>query len=146
MHWKKFSRYSCIETNNTSYSTIMFWRQSKILTVQFLNDINVQLLNGIMKNDQDHLNLLRKIEDKPKSSQRELAEELGFSLGKLNYCLKAIKSKGLVKINNFRKNPNKLNYIYILTPKGISHKTKLTINFMKMKMMEYDELKRELKK
>ena len=146
MHWKKFSRYSCIETNNTSYSTIKFWRQSNILTVQFLNDINVQLLNGIMKNDQDHLNLLRKIEDKPKSSQRELAEEVGFSLGKLNYCLKALKSKGLVKINNFRKNPNKINYIYVLTPKGISHKTKLTIDFMKRKMMEYDELKRELKK
>ena len=146
MHWKKFSRYSCIETNNTSYSTIKFWRQSNILTVQFLNDINVQLLNGIMENDQDYLNLLRKIKDKPKSSQRELAEELGFSLGKLNYCLKALKSKGLVKINDFRKNPNKINYIYVLTPKGISHKTKLTIDFMKRKMMEYDELKRELKK
>ena len=99
-----------------------------------------------MKNNQDYLNLLRKIKKKPESSQRELAEELGFSLGKLNYCLKAIKSKGLVKINNFRKNQNKLNYIYVLTPKGISHKTKLTINFMKRKMMEYDELKRELKK
>ena len=110
-----------------------------------MNDINVQLLNGIMKNDQDHLNLLRKIEDKPKSSQRELAEEVGFSLGKLNYCLKALKSKGLVKINDFRKNPNKINYIYVLTPKGISAKTKLTVNFMKRKMKEYDELKKELK-
>jgi|TARA_B100001964_G_scaffold70546_1_gene79978 EPS-associated MarR family transcriptional regulator len=99
-----------------------------------------------MENDQDHLNLLRKIEIKPKSSQRELAEELGFSLGKLNYCLRALKSKGLVKINNFRKNPNKIGYIYVITPEGISHKTKLTINFMKRKMMEYDELKRELKK
>ena len=116
------------------------------MTVQFLNDINVQLLNGIMENEQDHLNLLRKIKDKPKSSQRELAVEVGFSLGKLNYCLKAIKSKGLVKIDNFRKNPNKINYIYVLTPKGISHKTKLSINFMKRKMKEYDELKRELKK
>ena len=115
------------------------------MTVQFLNDINVQLLNGIMENDQDYLNLLRKIKDKPKSSQRELAEELGFSLGKLNYCLKALKSKGLVKINDFRKNPNKINYIYVLTPKGISHKTSLTINFMKRKMKEYDELKRDLK-
>ena len=116
------------------------------MTVQFLNDIIVQLLYGIMENNQDHLNLLRKIGDKPKSSQRELAEELGFSLGKLNYCLRALKSKGLVKINNFRKNPNKIGYIYVITPEGISHKTKLTINFMKRKMMEYDELKRELKK
>ncbi len=120
--------------------------RSCTLTVQFLNDINVQLLNGIMENDQDHLNLLRKIKNKPESSQRELAEELGFSLGKLNYCLNALKSKGLVKIGNFKKNPNKIGYIYVLTPKGIAEKTKLTINFMKRKMMEYDELKRELKK
>ena len=98
-----------------------------------------------MENDQDHLNLLRKIEIKPKSSQRELAEELGFSLGKLNYCLRALKSKGLVKINNFRKNPNKINYIYVLTPKGVTEKTKLTLNFMKRKMREYDELKKEVK-
>mgnify|MGYP001467146922 CR=1 FL=1 len=99
-----------------------------------------------MDDNQDHLNILRKIKRKPESTQRELAEELGFSLGKLNYCLRALKSKGLIKINNFKKNPNKINYIYVLTPKGISHKTKLTINFMKRKMSEYDELKRELKK
>ena len=62
-----------------------------------------------MKDNQDHFELLRKIEKKPNSKQRELAEELGFSLGKLNYCLKALKRKGLIKINNFKKNPNKLN-------------------------------------
>ena len=98
-----------------------------------------------MNDNQDHLNLLRKIEKNPQSSQRELAGELGFSLGKLNYCLRALKSKGLVKISNFKKNPNKINYIYSITPKGISQKTKLTINFMKRKMHEYDELKKELK-
>jgi len=97
-----------------------------------------------MENDQDHLNLLRKIKNKPQSSQRELAEELGFSLGKLNYCLRALKSKGLIKISNFKRNPKKINYIYMLTPKGISHKTKLTINFMKRKMKEYEELKKEI--
>ena len=97
-----------------------------------------------MNDDQDYLNLLRKIKNKPKSTQRELAVELGFSLGKLNYCLKALKSKGLIKINNFRKNPNKINYLYILTPKGISAKTKLTLNFMKRKIKEYDELKKEV--
>jgi len=75
-----------------------------------------------------------------------MAKELGFSLGKFNYCLKALQSKGLIKIQNFTKNPNKINYIYALTPKGISEKTKLTINFMKRKMKEYDELKMELKK
>ena len=97
-----------------------------------------------MKDNQDHFNVLRKIQNKPSSTQRELAEELGFSLGKLNYCLKALQNKGLVKISNFKKNPNKFNYFYVLTPKGISEKTKLTINFMKRKMKEYDELKNEL--
>ena len=99
-----------------------------------------------MKDNQDYLNLLRKIKNKPESTQRELAEELGFSLGKLNYCLNALKNKGLIKISNFKKNPEKFNYIYVLTPKGISEKTKLTINFMKRKMKEYDDLKKELKK
>ncbi|MDC0059825.1 MarR family EPS-associated transcriptional regulator [Pelagibacteraceae bacterium] len=97
-----------------------------------------------MKDNPDHFDVLRKIQKKPESTQRELAEELGFSLGKLNYCLKALQTKGLIKIQNFKKNPNKLNYIYVLTPKGISQKTKLTINFMKRKMKEYDELKQEL--
>mgnify|MGYP001281860257 FL=1 len=99
-----------------------------------------------MKENLDHFNVLRKIKEKPESSQRMLAEELGFSLGKLNYCLKALKAKGLIKISNFKKNPNKLNYAYILTPKGISQKTKLTLNFMKQKMKEYDELKKEIGK
>ena len=94
--------------------------------------------------EQDNLNLLRKIKDRPKYSQRELAEELGFSLGKLNYCLKSLNNKGFVKINNFKNNPNKFNYIYILTPKGIAAKTKLTLNFMRRKIKEYEELKREL--
>ena len=98
-----------------------------------------------MKKNQDHFDVLRKIEKNPESTQRELAEQLGFSLGKLNYCLKALQSKGLVKIKNFKKNPKKINYIYVLTPKGISERTKLTINFMKRKMKEYDELKKEIK-
>ena len=98
-----------------------------------------------MKENQDHFNVLRKIQNKPDSTQRELAKELGFSLGKLNYCLRALQAKGLIKIENFKKNPNKINYFYALTPKGIAEKTKLTINFMKRKMREYDELKKELK-
>ena len=99
-----------------------------------------------MKDNQDHFDVLRKIQNRPNSTQRELAAELGFSLGKLNYCLKALQKKGLVKIENFKKNPKKLNYFYVLTPAGLSQKTKLTINFMKRKMKEYDELKRELDK
>ena len=98
-----------------------------------------------MKDNQDHFNVLRKINSKPKATQRELAEELGFSLGKLNYCLQALKTKGLIKIKNFEKNPNKLNYIYVLTPRGITEKTKLTLNFMKRKLQEYEELKKEIK-
>ena len=98
-----------------------------------------------MNDDPDHFNILRKIQQKPKSSQRDLAGELGFSLGKLNYCLKALKNKGFVKVENFKKNPNKLNYVYVLTPKGITEKTKLTVNFMKRKLKEYDELKKEIK-
>ena len=97
-----------------------------------------------MENDQDHFNVLREIDNFNKPTQRQLANKLGFSLCKLNYCIKALKKKGLVKISNFEKNPNKLKYIYILTPRGISQKTKLTINFMKTKMKEYDILKNEL--
>ena len=97
-----------------------------------------------MKFKQDELNVLRKLNLNPKYSQRELATKLGFSLGKLNYCLRSLKNKGLIKIKNFNKNPNKIKYIYILTPKGLSAKTQLTLNFMKKKMEEYDELKKEL--
>ena len=97
-----------------------------------------------MKNEDDQFQVLRKIDKDPNTSQRKLAEILGFSLGKLNYCLKALKGKGLIKIENFKKNPKKINYIYVLTPRGIAHKTTLTINFMERKMKEFDELKSEL--
>ena len=70
-----------------------------------------------MKNKEDHFNILRTINKNPNSSQRELADQVDVSLGKLNYCLKALKEKGFIKIRNFKKNPNKLNYIYVLTPK-----------------------------
>ena len=100
-----------------------------------------------MKYDQDHFEVLRKIQKKPESSQRELAEELGFSLGKLNYCLKELQTKGLVKLENFKKRSNKISYLqYVITPRGIAERTKLTINFMKRKMKEYDELKKEIEK
>lgn len=98
------------------------------------------------KNNSDHLNVLRKIKSKPDFSQRKMAEELGFSVGKLNYCLKELNKKGLIKIQNFKMNKNKLNYLYYLTPKGAAEKTKLTISFMKRKMKEYEELKGELSK
>ena len=67
-------------------------------------------------------------------------------IGKINYCINALKEKGFIKLKNFKKNKNKSNYVYILTPKGIAEKTKLTINFMKKKMKEYDDLQKELRK
>ena len=97
----------------------------------------------------DLFNILRALETKykPANSQRKLAKKLGFSLGKLNYCLKALQEKGLVKIQNFQNNPDKINYIqYVVTPRGVAERTKPTINFMKRKMKEYDELKRELER
>ena len=98
-----------------------------------------------MKNEQDHFEVLRRIKDNPNTSQRELASSLGISLGKLNYCLKALQNKGLVKLQNFQKKTNKISYLrYIITPKGISERTRITIKFMKKKMKEYDELKKEL--
>ena len=99
-----------------------------------------------MQNNQDYFEVLRKIFNNPYSTQRELANELGFSLGKLNYSLKALKNKGLLKINNFKKNPNKLNYLYIITPKGVAEKTRMTIEYMGRISQEYDELKKDLNK
>ena len=115
------------------------------LTVQHLN-INMFIYCTDMKenSDNDNLNVLRKIQKYPKSSQRKLASDLGFSLGKLNYCLNALKEKGLIKIKNFRNNKNKVNYIYLLTPSGIKAKTSLTLSFMKREKIEFDESVQEL--
>tara|TARA_A100001015_G_C14891459_1_gene672586 strand:+ start:281 stop:628 length:348 start_codon:yes stop_codon:yes gene_type:complete len=101
-------------------------------------------MNKTTKNNSDYFEVLRKIHKKPNSTQRDLANDLGFSLGKLNYCLKALRNKGHIKIKNFKKSSTKINYLYKLTPSGIAQKTKLTINFMKKKLQEYDELKKEV--
>jgi EPS-associated MarR family transcriptional regulator len=92
----------------------------------------------------NEFNLLRHISSSPEISQRKLAHKMGFSLGKLNYCLKELRIKGFLKIENFKKNPNKFSYIYTLTPRGVAIKTRLTISFMKRKMKEYEELKQEI--
>ncbi len=101
--------------------------------------------NNDNKNLENEFNVLRFINKKPNTNQREIANKLGLSLGKLNYCLQQLKKKGYVKINNFKKNENKSGYLYLLTPRGIMEKTKITLAFMKRKMKEYDELKREIK-
>ena len=98
------------------------------------------------KTSQQEFNLLRQISKKPNANQREFATDLEISLGKLNYVLKELKKKGLIKIRNFRNNQNKSGYLYLLTPKGIAEKTRVTINFMKIKIKEYDQLKKELEK
>ena len=102
--------------------------------------MNSKDINNQNKND---FEILRFIAKNPNISQRKLSKELGFSLGKLNYCLKMLQKKGLIKIQNFKKNKNKLKYLYILTPLGISKKTKLTISFIKNKISEYDKLIKE---
>ena len=96
-----------------------------------------------MKNN-DYLKVLRNIDKNPTKTQRELAKNLGFSLGKFNYIINELKKKGLIKFSNFKKNPKKLNYIYYLTPRGFTEKTKLTIRYLKKISKEYEKLKEEI--
>ena len=91
-----------------------------------------------------HLKVLRHLENDPEITQRALARELGISLGKANYCLKALIDKGLVKAGNFKNSNNKSAYIYLLTPKGIEEKSRITIHYLKRKIDEYEELRREI--
>jgi len=90
------------------------------------------------------LKLLKLLEENPALSQRQLADRLGISLGKTNYCLRALKDKGLVKWGNFSQNPNKLQYMHLITPKGIRQKLSLTIHFLERKQAEYENLKLEI--
>ena len=91
-----------------------------------------------------HYRLLKRLEQQQDVSQRELAKELGVSLGKVNYCLKALVDKGWVKIGNFRRNPNKLTYTYILTPQGVAGKAHVTADFLRRKLVEYETLTRQI--
>ena len=92
----------------------------------------------------DELNILRKIQNDKRVNQRVLSEQLNLSLGKVNYCLKELKKRGLLKIKNFNSSKSKFCYIYILTPKGVKQKSKAIVNFMNIKMKEYEELKKDL--
>ena len=96
------------------------------------------------KDTEKKLDILRQLNKNPGASQRDLASKIGISLGKINYLLNELVKKGLIKVDNFSKNKSKINYIYLLTPKGISTKLNLTIKFMKRKLREYDELKKDL--
>ena len=94
--------------------------------------------------DETRYRILKVLQADPQASQRRIADELGISLGRVNYCLNALINKGLVKVNNFRNNANKRAYLYLLTPRGIEERARLTARFLRVKLDEYEILKREL--
>lgn len=94
--------------------------------------------------DEIRYKIFKLLQEDPQINQRALADELGISLGKTNYCLKALISKGLVKIRNFAHSKNKLGYVYQLTPKGIEEKAKVTYRFLKRKINEYEAMEAEI--
>lgn len=97
-----------------------------------------------MLSDEYRYKILKRLELNPEISQRELAGELGISLGRVNYCIQALIEKGLVKANNFRNSKNKKGYVYLLTPRGLEEKAKITLQFLKIKMAEHEALKKEI--
>ena len=97
-----------------------------------------------MNNKDIRLELLRKLEENPNYTQRDLSREMGVSLGKINYCIKKLIEKGFVKLANFNHNDSKVSYVYLLTPRGIEKKTKLTVEFLKTKIKEYELLQKEI--
>ena len=97
-----------------------------------------------MFDDNTSYGLLKTLESNPGLSQRDLAKRLGISLGKVNYCLNALIEKGCLKVNNFRNSENKLAYAYLLTPKGVEEKARITVRFLKYKMQEYEQLRAEI--
>ena len=97
-----------------------------------------------MSKKQNQFQILKSLEQDPHSTQRQLSNNLGVSLGKINYCLKSLIEKGFIKVNNFRNNNNKIQYSYLLTPKGIKEKSKLTLDFIRIKTQEYNTLKQEI--
>ena len=98
-----------------------------------------------MLTDEFRYKILTELQMEPDLSQRELARRLGISVGKVNFCIQALISKGLVKASNFKKSSNKVGYLYLLTPKGFEDKGALTKSFLKRKLKEYEELEKEIK-
>ncbi|MDA8153340.1 MAG: MarR family EPS-associated transcriptional regulator [Acidithiobacillus sp.] len=97
-----------------------------------------------MHDDAIRYHLLKLVSERPEITQRELAAAMGISLGKTNFCLNALIEKGIVKTDNFRRNPNKGAYAYLLTPAGVQEKARVTVRFLQRKMAEYDGLKTEI--
>ena len=100
--------------------------------------------SALMNKRDIRLDLLRRLESNPEYTQRDLSQEMGVSLGKVNYCMKKLTEKGLIKLTNFTHNPNKMGYAYLLTPSGIEEKSRLTFLFLKRKVIEYEILKKEI--
>jgi EPS-associated MarR family transcriptional regulator len=94
--------------------------------------------------DPQRLELLKLLQEQPQMSQRDLAQAMGVSLGKANYCLRALMEKGLVKLDKFRASPDKRQYAYLLTPAGVREKTRITMEFLRNKVSEYEALEREI--
>lgn len=92
------------------------------------------------------LQMLKLLQANPGLSQRQLAAHMGVSLGKANYCLRALMGKGWVKMDNFRRNPNKMGYVYLLTPSGIEEKARFAVRFLRHKLIEFDALKAEIER
>ena len=101
-------------------------------------------MNKKINNSEEELEILRQIEENPNLTQRQIADHLGLSLGKINYLIKALLEKGVVKVDNFKRSDNKLGYLYLLTPEGLERKRKLTLLFIQRKSEEFDKLKAEL--
>lgn len=97
-----------------------------------------------MLDDTTSYDLLKTLEDNPSLSQRDMAKRLGISLGKVNFCLNGLVEKGLLKVNNFRNSNNKLAYAYVLTPRGLEVRTRMTVHFLKYKVQEYERLRSEI--
>jgi EPS-associated MarR family transcriptional regulator len=109
-----------------------------------INKSVYKLLNIRVSRKQNQYQILKSLEQDSNFTQRQLSNNLGVSLGKINYCLKSLIEKGFIKIDNFRNNKNKVQYSYLLTPKGIEEKAKLTLDFIRIKTQEYDTLKQEI--
>ena len=123
-----------------SYRSLSLEHFTETTPLQTLRNLTKRTVNQ----DELKFNLLRQIAENPDSSQRELAVELGVSLGSVNYCLKALIDVGLVKMGNFARSQDKRNYAYMLTPKGVAEKTALTLRFLKRKQSEYESLQLEI--
>ena len=110
----------------------------------FVQILNINAIPLPVLTDEYRYRILKLLEADPHASQRRIADELGISLGRVNYCLQALIEKGLVKVNNFRSSSNKRAYLYLLTPRGIEEKARVTARFLRRKLDEYETLKREL--